>query len=105
MSEIPPASDIALALVVVGALFLLRFLLAVRRLRAASGQEGVPLLAAARAATRPQAFGADREPERRHAMRQFIAGLVFGLFGLLLSSWLLVASVLGPFFSRGFGSS
>lgn len=92
--EFPPLSDIATAFVFVGALFLLRFILAVRRLRGDSGQRG-PFLAAMAQARIMGSFGDEHEPERRHALRQIYIGFVFLVLGFALLFWLLVAHLFG----------
>lgn len=107
MFEIPQLGDTALVLSIVGALFLLRFVLAVRRLRQASGRGNVgSLWDDAGRVTTPAAFGPDLEPERRHAVRQFTAGAALSASGLALAVWMLlfgdgadVAAGSGAFFS------
>lgn len=92
MFQVPPLGDAALVLSIVGALFLLRFVLAVRRLRQSSGREGTgSLWEDAGRVTTPAAFGPDLEPERRHAVRQFSMGAVLSAVGLALTLWLLVS--------------
>lgn len=92
MFETPQLGDTALVLSIVGALFLLRFVLAVRRLRQASGRSAVgSLWDDAGRVTIPAAFGADLEPERRHAVRQFTMGAALSASGLALAIWLLLS--------------
>lgn len=97
---IPPAGDIAMAATVVGVLFLVRFLLTLRRIRAAEGRAST-MWADLGLVTRPLAFGRAAEPDRRHAMRQFVVGAVFTACGLSISAWLVVSSVLAPIVQRG----
>ena len=51
--------------------------------------------------TQPLAFGRTAEPDRRHAMRQFVVGAVFTACGLAISAWLIASSVLAPIVQRG----
>ncbi|MFD2238567.1 hypothetical protein [Aureimonas populi] len=98
--ELPSAPEVALTLLVVGLLFLVRFVLAIRRLEPQGGQ---PILQQCRRVSRPCAFGADLEPERRHALRQLVTGIAVSGAGLAFGGWLLLSSVLGPFFAQAFG--
>ncbi|KAA0970590.1 hypothetical protein FPY71_08810 [Aureimonas fodinaquatilis] len=99
---IPPAGDIAMAATVVGILFLVRFMLTLRRIRAATGrQTKTTMLADSTLITRPLAFGRDAEPERRHALRQFTVGAVFTACGLLLASWVVISGLVSPLVQRG----
>ncbi|WP_185982790.1 hypothetical protein [Aureimonas mangrovi] len=99
MSELPTVEDLALVAGVLGLLFLMRFALALRRMRVEAG-EPVDILADARHVRLAGAFGEKREPERRHAARQLLLGLVFAFAGLAIAGGMLVADVLAPFFSR-----
>ena len=101
MPELPPLSDIATALVFVGALFVLRFLLALRRLRTESGAKAGFALSDFVQVRWPDAFGPDHEPERRHAARQLFVGLTFLVLGVGLFGWLLALSLLGLAGPRG----
>ena len=92
--EFPPLSDIAAAFVFVGALFLLRFILALGRLRGESGQTG-PFLSEIARARSMGGFGDEHEPEPRHALRQIYIGLIFLALGLALFAWLLLAHLFG----------
>lgn len=89
-SELPALADVAAAALAVGLLFCARFALALRRLRSEAGDTGGSArnLWNVREAGR---FGADREPERRHALRQGIMGLAFLAAALLVYGWLLFA--------------
>ncbi|WP_427023403.1 hypothetical protein ACP4J4_12675 [Aureimonas ureilytica] len=93
--DLPPLSDIATAFVFVGALFVLRFLLALRRLRSETGARAGFALSDFARTRRANAFGAEHEPERRHAVRQLYTGLAFLALGVGLFGWLLAASLLG----------
>ena len=90
MSQLPSSDDILLASVLVGALFLVRFALTLRRLRAGRAS-AEPIREAARRATVPLGFGEEAEPDRRHAVRQLTVGLFFLALGILLAVWRLVA--------------
>lgn len=104
MIDIPPLGDTALVLSIVGALFLLRFVLAVRRLRQSSGREGTgSLWDDAGRVTTPAAFGVDLEPERRHAVRQFTLGAALSAVGLALALWLLASGGPSAFSAQGGG--
>lgn len=92
--EFPPLSDIATGFVFVGALFLLRFILALRRLRGESGQTG-PFLSEMSRARSMGGFGEEHEPERRHAVRQVYIGLIFLTLGLALFARLLLTHLFG----------
>lgn len=95
MIELPPLPDIATAFVFVGALFVLRFVLALHRLRKEAGLAGGFSLADFARVRRPGAFGEDREPERRHAARQLLIGFGFFGFGVGLFAFLLATSLFG----------
>lgn len=93
---LPSISDIAAAALAIGLLFLARFALALRRLRV----EGRPYGGSVGdlwGSRRVDFFGAEREPERRHAVRQFGLGIVFLAVALALYGWLVSSSVLLPF--------
>lgn len=92
MFELPELPDLTLASALLGALFLLRFALGVRRLRegSASARFGEDV----RRATRPHAFGNEAEPDRRYAVRQLGLGLFFGLVACLLAFVLALRSYL-----------
>ena len=97
MFELPPLDQLALGAVVVGILFALRLVLAVRRLRKeADGRAGFSVADLSRI-RRAGAYGADLEPNRRYAVRQFVSASVLFVVGGLLLAWLLVVHVAGPF--------
>ncbi len=96
MIEIPPIGDWALVSTVVGAVFLVRFLLMVRRIRKSAGREATASLwEDAGRVTTVRAFGFELEPERRHAVRLFVLGALFSTVGFLLAGWQLVAPAPG----------
>lgn len=89
MLEIPPLDQIAFAAVAVGALFLLRYVLVIRRIR-----EGLAHVTGFRSydcfrAMKPGTFGEEYEPERRYAKRQLILGMLLLAVGLVMFAWLL----------------
>ena len=96
MFDVPPIGDWALVSTVVGAVFLVRYLLMVWRIRKAAGREntGSVFADAGRVTTR-EAFGADLEPERRHAVRLFVIGAVFSAVGFALAGWQMVTQMAG----------
>ncbi|MCP3055250.1 hypothetical protein [Aurantimonas marianensis] len=89
MSEIPPLDTVATATLAVGALFLLRYFLAMRRIWKIAGHRPSFQFGDYFRAMQRHAFGAALEPERRYAARQLIFGIVFAAAGLLLFAWLL----------------
>ena len=90
MIEIPPPDTIAVAALAVGALFLLRYVLVLRRIwNGSSHADSFRFSDFARALT-PGAFGEDFEPERRYAKRQLVLGGSFLAIGLVLMASLLV---------------
>lgn len=96
--EIPALHDIASASSLVGVLFVIRHLVAMRRIWAVDGWPR-----AARdvwRATRTSAYGPAFEPDRRHAARQLYVGLAFLALGLLLFAGILAQAVLGPVFTQ-----
>ncbi|WP_062011472.1 hypothetical protein [Aureimonas sp. AU4] len=99
-NELPALSDVAAASLAVGVLFLARFALALRRLRADSGLRGGGMRHAwgVRFAG---SFGTEHEPERRHAARQLGIGLVFLSIAVALYGWLVSVSVLRPILAEG----
>ncbi|KHJ54155.1 hypothetical protein LA66_11825 [Aureimonas altamirensis] len=97
---IPPAGDIAMAATVVGVLFLIRFLLTFRRIRAGEPR-ATTMWADLGQVTQPLAFGRAAEPDRRHAMRQFVVGAVLTACGLAIAGWVVASSVLAPIMQRG----
>ncbi|WP_062202814.1 hypothetical protein [Aureimonas sp. AU12] len=101
MIEIPAISDIASAAVLVGALFVVRYLVAMRRIWMTVGRPRGFVIADYWRATQVLAFGPEFEPDRRHAARQLYVGLAFLALGLVLFAWLLTLEVLGPFFVKG----
>lgn len=85
--ELPQPTDLVGASLLVGILFLVRFVLGVRRILL-DGDPSRPLaLQTLRDATQPLAFGREFEPNRRHAVRQFFVGAFFLALGLLLLGW------------------
>lgn len=88
-NQLPALADVAAAALAVGLLFCLRFALALRRLRAQSGRTGgnVGNAWGTREATH---FGVEREPERRHALRQLSVGSALLVVALLLYGWLVL---------------
>nr|BAT28237.1 hypothetical protein [Aureimonas frigidaquae] len=97
---IPPLEDIALAAIAVGLLFLVRCLLTIRRIRTEL-LDRPPFWSDAAAVGRAGAYGPAAEPDRRHAMRQLIFGVVVLSCGLAIAAFLIVTSVLTPFVQRG----
>lgn len=89
MFEIPPLDTIATATLAVGALFLLRYFLAMRRIWKIAGHRPSFQFGDYFRAMKRHAFGAELEPERRYAARQLVFGVVFIAAGLLLFGWLL----------------
>ena len=97
MFDHPPSGDWALACLVVGALFLVRFLLMVRRIRHAAGRTATgSVWDDAGRVTTVGAFGREFEPERRHAVRLFVVGALFSVVGLALAGWGQVAAFAAP---------
>lgn len=90
MLEIPPIDSIAVAAIAVGALFLLRYFLVMRRFWKGTGHVPSFQFGDYFRAMKPGAFGEDLEPERRYAKRQLILGALFLVIGLPLLAWLLV---------------
>ena len=88
--EIPPLSDIATGFVFVGALFLLRFVLAIRRLKMEVAETGSWQRSDFARVRRAGGYGEELEPERRHAARQFVIGALCLCVGLVLFVWLLI---------------
>ncbi|MEC5322389.1 hypothetical protein [Aurantimonas sp. A3-2-R12] len=89
MFEIPPLDTIATATLAVGALFLLRYFLAMRRIWKVAGHRPSFQFGDYFRVMKRDAFGAELDPERRYAARQLIFGVVFIAAGLLLFGWLL----------------
>lgn len=101
MFEIPPLDQLALGGLVVGVLFVLRLVLAVRRLREeADGRAGFSTEDLKRV-RQAGSYGADLEPNRRYALRQLLSAALFLAVGLGLAAWLAVAHFVGPFALRG----
>ena len=91
MIEIPPLDQIAIAALAVGALFLLRYFLVMRRIRKRIGYTpSLPFDDAGRSTT-SGAFGEHNEPERQYAVRQLVFAGVCLAIGLGLFAWLLLA--------------
>lgn len=88
MFEPPALSDVFLASALVGLLFLVRFVLTMRRHGTAVAPAGETLRERLRRAVTPGGFGAEREPERRHASRQLVTGSFFLAVGVILGVWL-----------------
>lgn len=94
--EIPPLDQLALGGLVVGVLFVLRLVLAVRRLREeADGRAGFSAQDLKRV-RQAGSYGADLEPNRRYALRQLLSAALFLAVGLVLAAWLAVAHFVGP---------
>ena len=89
MLEVPPLDSIAAAAVAVGALFLLRYALVMRRIWKGAGHAPSFQFGDYFRAMKPGAFGEKFEPERRYAKRQLVLGTVLAGIGLLLFAWLL----------------
>ncbi|WP_062117074.1 hypothetical protein [Aureimonas sp. AU40] len=95
-TDLPPLTDIVSAFVFAGALFVLRFQLALHRLRRESGMRtGFDLADFARV-RRQGTFGEAHEPERRHAARQLYVGFAFLVIGLGLFAWHLAQPLWSP---------
>lgn len=93
--EPPAPADLLAAAFAVGLLFLLRFVLALRRIRHELGANWRGGVEAWRDATRPMAYGAALEPNRRHAARQLTVGLFCLALALVLAIWLGGAALFG----------
>ncbi|WP_416355444.1 hypothetical protein ACLNGM_14380 [Aureimonas phyllosphaerae] len=93
--ETPAPTDLLAAAFAVGVLFLVRFVLALRRIRLELGARWPSEPQAWRGATRPLAFGEAMEPDRRHAMRQLGVGMVCLALAAILALWLGGAALLG----------
>ena len=93
MLEFPPLDSIAVAAIAVGALFLLRYFLVMRRIWKGTGHVPSFQFGDYIRAMKPGAFGEDFEPERRYAKRQLVLGTTFLTIGLVLFAWLLATSV------------
>ncbi|HDZ75361.1 MAG TPA: hypothetical protein ENH55_21860 [Aurantimonas coralicida] len=91
MFEIPPLDTVATATLAVGALFLLRYFLAMRRIWKVTGYRPSFQFGDYFRAMKRDAFGTELEPERRYAARQLVVGVVFIAAGLLLFGWLLAS--------------
>ncbi|KQT53280.1 hypothetical protein ASG43_18850 [Aureimonas sp. Leaf454] len=96
MFELPPLDQLALGALVVGVLFCVRLLLAVRRLRGESEGRGGFSLGDLRRIRTAHSYGASLEPNRRYALRQFVTACVLLAIALLLFVWLLLAGSVGP---------
>ncbi len=88
-------ADILAASLAVGVLFVVRFALAMRRIRHDVGSAWSGGVEAWRDVARPMAYGAAFEPNRRHALRQLVLGLFFVALSALLGIWLGGAAVFG----------
>lgn len=86
--EIPAPTDILAAAFAVGILFLVRFALALRRIRMEPGSGWLPGKQAWRDVTRPLGYGPQLEPNRRHAARQLYLALFFLALAAILAVWL-----------------
>ncbi|MCW7545975.1 MAG: hypothetical protein ABJF67_13750 [Aurantimonas coralicida] len=91
--EIPPPDTLATVGVAVGALFMLRYFLVMRRIWKATGHRASFQFGDYFQVLRAGAFGAELEPERRYAARQLGFGGVFLIAGLLLFGWLLATGM------------
>lgn len=101
MFEPPPLDQLALACLVIGLLFGLRLVLAVRRIRGEADGRASFSVEDIRRVREAGSYGAHLEPNRRYALRQLVTSSFLLVAGLLLSAWLLIASVVGPFAARG----
>ena len=101
MTDVPAISDIASAAVLIGVLFVVRYVVALRRIWINAGRPRDFAFTDYRRAMQADAFGSELEPDRRHAARQLYVGLIFLGLGLVLFAGLLTADVLGPFFVKG----
>ncbi|WP_136625043.1 hypothetical protein [Aureimonas flava] len=93
--ETPAPTDVLAAVLAVGILFLLRFALALRRMRHELGAQRRDPVPAWRDVTRPMSFGAAMEPNRRHAVRQLVTGLFLLALAAVLGAWLGGAALFG----------
>ncbi|MEF2550995.1 hypothetical protein VQ042_06385 [Aurantimonas sp. A2-1-M11] len=91
--EIPPPDTLATVGVAVGALFMLRYFLIMRRIWKAVGYRPSFQFGDYFQVLRARSYGAELEPERRYAARQLIFGGVFLIGGLLLFGWLLATGM------------
>jgi hypothetical protein len=96
MFELPPLDQLALGALVVGLLFCVRLLLAVRRLRAEAEERGGFSFGDLARIRTAGAYGVALEPNRRYALRQFVTACVLLTAAFVLFAWLLLAKVLGP---------
>ena len=94
--EIPALCDVASACSLVGVLFIVRHVVAMRRIWAVDGWPRA--VRDVWRASRTGAYGPEFEPDRRHAARQLYVGLIFLAVGLLLFAGILAQAVLGPVF-------
>lgn len=93
--ETPAPTDLLAAAFAVGVLFLVRFVLALRRIRRELGARWPSEPQAWRGVTRPLAFGEAMEPDRRHAMRQLVVGMFCLALAAILALWLGGAALFG----------
>ncbi|WP_279479848.1 hypothetical protein [Aureimonas sp. SK2] len=93
--DMPAPTDVLAAAFMVGVLFLVRFALALRRIRSEPGATWQGGVEAWRDVTRPQSYGAAQEPNRRHAARQLYLGLFFLALSAILGMWLAGAALFG----------
>lgn len=93
--EMPAPVDILAAAASVGLLFLVRFALALRRIRGEPSSGWRHGTQAWRAVTRPMGYGAALEPNRRHAARQLYVGLFCLSLAAILGAWLAGAALFG----------
>lgn len=99
MTQTLAYTDILAALLALAALFLVRAILAFRHLPKTGGGWKARVEEALGPQGEDTAFG----PERRSFKRQLFAGIAFGSLALSFAAFLLLGSVLRPFFERGFG--
>ena len=95
MIQIPPLHTIGNVSLAVGALFLLRYFLAMRRLWKEAGHRPDFQFGDYFRATKKGAFGMQLEAQRAYAARQLVLGLVLGLLGLGIYAWLFAMALTG----------
>lgn len=104
MPALPPPDQLAMAALVIGILFALRYVLALRRIWGEAGRPKHLRLADWFAARVPDAYGPEMEPNRRYAARQLYTAAAVLLLAAGLFAWLLAANVIGPFVRAGMGT-
>lgn len=93
MDDLPPVNQLAMAAFVVGILFLLRYYLALRRIRREVRRPQGFKAADDASATARGTDGEDLGPGRRYALRQLVVACLLLGAAILLVGWMLAAGI------------